>query len=72
MLMLDEAEHGAADPGNPRCRLCTRPDGTSLTFEEALRSHALYLNAKAGLPAGEAEETARRILDGNPAWESGR
>jgi len=71
LLMLDEDEHGGGDPRNPRCRLCTRKDGTPLGFEEAVYSHAFYLQAKAGTPLQEAQEMARKILEGNPAWAGG-
>jgi hypothetical protein len=69
--MLDDGEHGGGRLDNPLCRLCTRKDGTPLTFEEAVSSHAFWLQSKAGVPPGQALEAAREILEGNPAWEDG-
>lgn len=70
MPLRTAEDHAMGDPSRDYCGHCARPDGSMKGYDEARASMTQFLRRTQGLDETVADQMARQMMEGLPAWRN--
>jgi hypothetical protein len=70
MPLENPDDFALGDPQSLYCRGCADPSGKLLPYEDVLAANARYYVDSQGITPAAAEQMAKALLSGMPAWKS--
>ena len=71
MPMEKDEDFASADRSKDYCRFCARSDGAMQNYDEKLAGMTGFIMKTQGLAQIAAQESAKAIMAGLPAWKGG-